>query len=294
MSWFKVDDQFHSHPKVRGLDMASRGLWVTAGAWCASYLTDGELSERDVKALGGTRRQAEKLVAAGLWALVDDAPGARRYAFHDWAEFQPTRADVSAKRQEARNRMANARAKKRDTSDNTEMFARTTRERSREQPLNETQTSSHYPGPARPDPSYIGGTTSQPSYGGTAREAGGGAEEHDPLDALAAAAQRARDAGISERAITAGTREFDRRPHPKGPGLLRTLIDDAWRDEQTAARTLATIDARRSARDECERCNDQGFIETTIDGHPAVIRCNHQPPADLDPDDDTPPWEAHR
>lgn len=292
MSWFKVDDHFHSHPKVRGLDMASRGLWVTAGAWCASYLTDGELSERDVKALGGTRRQAEKLVAAGLWTLVDDAPGARRYAFHDWAEFQPTRADVSAKRQEARNRMANARAKKRDTSENAEMFARTARERSREVRSDAFEERSHYPDPTRPDPTFNGGTGSQPSYGGTARATSGGGDS-EPVDPLAAAAQRARDAGISERAIQAGTHEFERRPHPKGPGLLRTLIDDAWREERTAARTLAAIDARRTAREECAHCNDQGFIETTIDGHPAVIRCNHQPPAHLDPDDDTPPWEKH-
>ena len=31
--------------------------------------------------------------------------------------------------------------------------------------------------------------------------------------------------------------------------------------------------------------------DARTDGHPAVIRCNHQPPQD--PENDTPPWENH-
>lgn len=268
MPWFKVDDQFHSHPKMRGLDMAARGLWVTAGSWCASYLTDGEITEREVKALGGTRRQAEKLVSAGLWDLVDDSPGARRYAFHDWAQFQPTRADVSAKRNEARERMAKARAKKQSASDNAEMFARTERERSQNVRVDRLSTCSPYPDPARPDPSHVG-TSSQPSNG----EYGDGQELAGPtLDELADATRRARQSGISDTAITAGTRRFNERPEPKGPGLLRTLINDEWEAEQLKTRIEADRQHKRAAITNCTLCDENGMRDT---GH-GLTRCNHR------------------
>lgn len=270
MPWFKVDDQMHSHPKMRGLDMASRGLWVTAGSWCASYLTDGVISERDVKALGGTRRQAEKLVAAGLWTLVDDAPGARRYAFHDWAEFQPTRAETTAKRQEARDRMAAARAKKRDTSDNPETFARTTRERSQNVRSDGSTERSPYPDPTRPDPTHSG-STSQPS---TSSKGDNDWLAGNPLEELTAATRRAKQAGISDTAITEGTRRFQNRTGDKGPGLLRLMIQDAWADEQTHTQADNARQQRLAAIAACDWCDDNGMRDTGQ----GLARCTHQPP----------------
>ena len=37
MTWFKVDDKFHSHRKVAalGADVAALSLWVVAGSWSA-------------------------------------------------------------------------------------------------------------------------------------------------------------------------------------------------------------------------------------------------------------------
>lgn len=49
-----------------GLDMAARGLWVSAGSYCARHLTDGAITGSQIRAIGGTSKQAEKLVAAGL------------------------------------------------------------------------------------------------------------------------------------------------------------------------------------------------------------------------------------
>ena len=149
MPWFKVDDHLWGHTKLVGLDMASLGLWVKAGSYCAFQLTDGVVTSAQIKMLGGTRRQAEKLVEAGLWSVVDAPSSVRRYAFNDWSEFQPKRDDVLLKRQEARERMAKARAKRATSSDNEKMFARTTRERS---PNPGVERSSHNPDPTRPDP----------------------------------------------------------------------------------------------------------------------------------------------
>ena len=260
----------HSHPKMRGLDMASRGLWVTAGSWCAAYMTDGEISEREMKLLGGTRRQAEKLVAAGLWRLVDDAPGARRYAFHDWAEFQPTRAETTAKRQRDAERKAEARAAKAAKQAIVDKVRSDTSRTSARSPLYQGNAESALPGPARPDPSLsvIGSQPTTGSRGQADWPAG------DELDALGAATQRARDAGISETAIKAGTAEYQRRPAPKGPGLLRTLINDAWDQERSRTANDNARAARRATIDACDRCDDNGWV---IGTNPAV-KCTHQPP----------------
>lgn len=270
MPWFKVDDGFCVHPKVVGLDMAARGLWVTAGAWCAQQLTDGEITDRQIRMLGGTRKQAEKLVSVGLWSHDGASPSARRYFFDDWRDFQPTRDEVLSKRREARDRMAKARAKKSPTRDNEEMFARTSSERSREVRSDGLNERSPYPDPTRPDPTRPnnGGKGSQPSYGDTreAEKAGGEFE-----DELSGALRRARQAGISDTAIEDGQREFNRRRHPKGPGLLRALIDDAWQREQTKNQAVEAARKRRATIDACNLCDHNGIAHANH----ISWRCSH-------------------
>lgn len=257
MPWFKVDDGFYDHPKVLELDMAARGLWVMAGAYCARHLTDGVITGRQIKVIGGTQKQAEKLVAAGLWSADDAPPSARRYVFNDWREFQPTRDDVLSKRREDAERKRLARGVKRDKQQERKNV------RADVQPDSEAPSAlpglrapSALPDPTRPDPSLSGGTGSQPSNGdlGDGDMAGG-----ISLDELAAATRRARQAGISETAITTGTRIFNQRQEPKGPGLLRTLIDDAWAEEQDTNRAETAAQARRAAIDACDLCDDNGM-----------------------------------
>lgn len=107
MPWFKVDDKLHSHPKRYRAGLAAMGLWTIAGSWASDQLTDGFIPADILKALGGTKAHAKSLVDAGLW---DEEPGG--YRFHDWAEQNPTRADVHADRQRERDRKAEWRAKK--------------------------------------------------------------------------------------------------------------------------------------------------------------------------------------
>ena len=104
------------------------------------------------------------------------------------------------------------------------------------------------------------------------------------MEELAAATTRARNAGISETAIKAGFAEYDRRPDPKGPGLLRTLINDAW-DQERHRHTQDTAKQQRlDAINACTLCDDNGMRE--VPG--GLTRCNHQPQ-----EEDTPPWEKH-
>ncbi|OMC00334.1 hypothetical protein A5733_04280 [Mycobacterium sp. NS-7484] len=114
MTWFRVDDSFYDHPKVLEAGTAAIGLWTLAGAYCARHLTDGVISDRQIRAIGGTRKQAAKLVEVGLWTCDEASANARRYFFNDWSEYQPSRADVTTRRRDDAERKRAARAAKAD------------------------------------------------------------------------------------------------------------------------------------------------------------------------------------
>lgn len=94
MTWFKVDDSFHSHPKVLAAEPAALGLWVVAGSWCGANLTDGLVPEHVLpRLLPDAVSLARQLVACGLWRRAKGG-----YRFHDWAAYQPTREEATAVR----------------------------------------------------------------------------------------------------------------------------------------------------------------------------------------------------
>lgn len=111
MTWFKVDDGWWSHPKVIPLDSDIRGLWVSAGSWCAQHLTDGFMPDYALKMvteIRGAKLKAatEELVGAGLWKRVSGG-----FQFHDWDKYQPTKEAVETKRAADRDRKAAARVR---------------------------------------------------------------------------------------------------------------------------------------------------------------------------------------
>lgn len=97
MTWFRLDDTWLTHPKVQSAGLKGRALWVAGGLHCAQHLTDGRIAKTMVPALaalsgvGTGRKEAEHLVAVGLWIDQDDA-----YLMHDWHDYQPSRFDVEA------------------------------------------------------------------------------------------------------------------------------------------------------------------------------------------------------
>ena len=92
--WFRVDDKLHDHRKARRAGKAAMGIWVLAGSWSMDNLTDGFVPD-DVLLRWGTRADASRLVAAGLW-FVDEFEGEQGWRFHDWARFQPSAAVTAA------------------------------------------------------------------------------------------------------------------------------------------------------------------------------------------------------
>ena len=271
MAWFKVDDGFYDHPKVEELPNAAVGLWVKAGTWCAKHETDGVIPATRVKAFKGTASQIRALIECGLWSETTTNSGAKAYSFRDWFDYQPSREEREEERALWREKKRKSRSQKLDKLRQQQNVPEGVPEMSPEG-TNEgvPEMSGTIPDPARPDPSLsvIGSQPTTGSSGQADWPAG------DELDALGAATQRARDAGISETAIKAGTAEYQRRPHPKGPGLLRTLINDAWAAERSRAANDNARAARRATIDACDHCDDNGWV---IGTNPAV-KCTHQPP----------------
>lgn len=93
MSWFKVDDNLHGHPKAREAGLPALGLWVVAGAWSSAYSEGGHVSPTFVASWRRGSSCAEQLTKAGLW--LHDGDG---YVFHDWADFNYTTEEAVARR----------------------------------------------------------------------------------------------------------------------------------------------------------------------------------------------------
>lgn len=121
MTRFKVDDQFHSHPKVMATEPDALGLWVVAGSWCCAALTDGFVPDYVLpRLLPGAVKLARKLVTAGLWVEVEGG-----HQFHGWHEFNLSaeeekrrKADAARRQKEWRERSSTKRNASRNASNN--------------------------------------------------------------------------------------------------------------------------------------------------------------------------------
>lgn len=106
MPWFKVDDGLALHHKTVAAGNAAMGLWVRAGSWSMQTLSDGFIPDAIATTLG-TTGQAKKLVEVGLW---DRLPGG--YAFHEWSDRQPTKAEIRQERADNARRQQEWRDRK--------------------------------------------------------------------------------------------------------------------------------------------------------------------------------------
>jgi len=113
MPWFKVDDGLCFHPKAIAAGNSALGLWVRAGSWCGANLTGGALPRHMIGTFGAQKRDAAKLVSAGLWCETEEG-----YQFNSWDEYQPTKDQVEADRKAGRERQARWRERHANANSN--------------------------------------------------------------------------------------------------------------------------------------------------------------------------------
>lgn len=99
MTWAKLDDGFHHHPKVMKVNLAATGLFALGLSYAAANRTDGHLPERWVRGqIVGEEKVVDQLISAGLWEATGDG-----YEIHDYLEWQHSRAEVERLVEQKRN-----------------------------------------------------------------------------------------------------------------------------------------------------------------------------------------------
>lgn len=118
MPWFKVDDGLSTKLETTRIPRAHRtaalGLWALAGSWSARELTDGHIPAHMIEELAGTLEDAQRLVEAGFWLVVDGG-----FQFAVWEGEQPMRAKVIEQREKNAAKVQNWRARNRVTNRDT-------------------------------------------------------------------------------------------------------------------------------------------------------------------------------
>lgn len=111
MTWTKLDDTFHSHPKIRRAwrEPIALGLHVLALNYATCHDLDGEVPtefvEDQVPDQSDRARAIEVLVDIGLWA-----ENGKGWVIHDFLEYQPSRAKLREKRAKDAERKREERA----------------------------------------------------------------------------------------------------------------------------------------------------------------------------------------
>jgi hypothetical protein len=102
MPWFRLDDSFHSHPKVIAAGNEAIGLYVRCGSYAAEHLTDGFIREDIAVLYGacdtGSRRNpgtgqpetlAQTLARTKLWRRTRGG-----WRMPDYLEYNPSKQAV--------------------------------------------------------------------------------------------------------------------------------------------------------------------------------------------------------
>jgi hypothetical protein len=173
VTWFRVDDKLHSHPKAVRAGASAMGFWLLAGSWCADQLTDGWIPDYIAARIDptGWQQNAARLVAVGLWhpetrhavtnavSHTDDVENG--WVFHEWNEHQPSREQVLGERRAAADRQKRARERAREKRSNAGQTGHTDAE-SHAVTHGEVTPVVTVP-PTRPDPTNKKRTTSSSS-----------------------------------------------------------------------------------------------------------------------------------
>jgi hypothetical protein len=97
MGWVKLDDRFPSNPKVVGLTLRAKWLYIEGLCYCAGALSDGRIPRTVARKLGSLK-SAYELIAAGLW--TDEADG---FHVHDYLVYNLTKEQSNARSDARRN-----------------------------------------------------------------------------------------------------------------------------------------------------------------------------------------------
>lgn len=110
MVWVRLADDFVDHPKVVEAGPLASWLYVCGLSYSNRYATDGFIPSGQVRRLADVREPealTRKLVEVRLWEPVQGG-----YRIHDYAEYQPSSAEVKRDREATSKRQAEFRRRR--------------------------------------------------------------------------------------------------------------------------------------------------------------------------------------
>lgn len=282
----RLDDHFWAHPKVLNCSDGAIALWARALSWVGFQLTDGFVPHQCLRLLRGRKRDADRLVAAGLW-VRGECDGQLGYWFHDFTDWNnaATRGEVEKRRKRGHDRVIKHREK---TTDWTEL-----------PPENMDMGN-----PGGPDTLDVSDNT--PAHCNSATHA----PEADTLPVLAAEPVSTFTSPAPDSAtapIPAATASSKPGPLPdvcgqspadwstmddprcrKHAGLPRGQVPPCWACGQVRSwftqQALVVKQAQRNKITTCEYCDERGLAETRDEsGKHLIIRCIHDGPPPILP-----------
>lgn len=282
MSWFKVDDTFHAHPKVVALEDGAHfaeamALWILAGTWSSANLTDGHVPRAALRRLVPFKatEAAEELVRVGLWEADGDG-----YRFHDWADYQPTRDQVESKRAEDAERKRKGRSTRRASPVHPDVQTESARTPSGRPSGVQAESVRNPAVPTRPDPtrpvlpageeehpSAPAEPPAAPSLGSEIRELEARYVHGLPAEAREAIALSRRNGKVADSVWLNTLRKLAAHPVDVAEFALRTFCEKHADGEKTEAYLVGI------ARQEARRRTAGGSLGT------APNRAGYAPPA---------------
>lgn len=283
----RLDDHFWAHPKVLNCSDGAIALWARALSWVGFQLTDGFVPHQCLRLLRGRKRDADRLVAAGLW-VRGECDGQLGYWFHDFTDWNnaATRGEVEKRRKRGHDRVIKHREK---TTDLTEL------------PPDKSQN------PGGPDTLDVSDNT--PAHCNSATHV----LDPDALPALAVEPTSTSTFPVPDSAAAPVTRPkpatAPSKPGPlpdvcdqspadwstmddprcrKHAGLPRGQVPPCWACGQVrlwfTQQALAVKQAQRNMVACCEYCDERGIAETQDgSGKHVLIRCKHDGPPPILP-----------
>jgi len=224
MPWVRIDDALPDHPKILKAGIEGAWLHVCGLAYCSRYLTNGVVPDEAVggllrgqKSPAACNRLAIRLVEAGLWKRCEGG-----FEIHDYLSYNPSKADIEAKREATRERVSRSRKRRGNALQDAPVTALPI-------PGVHPQQQQHENVPQRPDPDQSG-----PDPGAAAAD-----QAKDP-EVTAKLAGNLTAAGVDGRTAASLAEQFPERipqqiawlslrnPSKNRAGLLVQSIREDW------------------------------------------------------------------
>ena len=286
----RLDDHFWAHPKVLNCSDGAIALWVRALSWVGFQLTDGFVPHQCLRLLRGRKRDADRLVAAGLWER-GECDGQLGYWFHDFTDWNnaATRGEVEKRRKRGHDRVIKHREKTTGRLEPPPETADTGHPDAHGDKLVDQRPATH--APEADTLPVLAAEPTLPVTSATQLPVCSTSPVPDSAAALTPAATTPPRSdslpAVCDQSPADWSTMDDPRCH-KHAGLPRGKVPPCWACGQVrlwfTQQALAVKQEQRNKIACCEHCDERGLAETWDEsGKRLLIRCDHDGPPPILP-----------